>query len=727
MPCGVLAESGDAAPARTVAVVRLAADESVRVDGDLSEAVWQRAAVASDFLQREPFNGSPATERTEVRLLYDSTRLLIGVVLHDTEPDRILGNQMQRDRTFAADDRFMWTLDPFLDGVNGFYFEINPSGAMGDALITGGTAGGELGASINRSWDGIWLARVRRTATGWSAEVEIPFRTLSFDPSLDAWGVNFQRTVRRKNEENLWTGHSRNQGLARMDNAGRVVGFERLSQGVGLDVKPYAVGTMSAAPGRGRPDRATDGDIGVDAFYNITPALRATVSVNTDFAETEVDQRRVNLTRFPLFFEEKRDFFLAGANYFDFRSDPGRDVAPFFSRRIGLDESSLPQRIDVGAKLTGQTGLFDVGVLQVRTADVGSLAGEDFSVARVRRRMFGQSALGGIYTRRAVRRAGAEARHTAGADLVLRTANFRGGRNLELDAYYIWTNNPRDTGASTARGFFLRYPNDPFRINLAVRDVGQNYDPAVGFVERVGFWRPNPDAGYRWRPATAHRYLRDIDVNVDLSWYLSRPGNRLLTAENVFTPLHVTYHDGSNFLFEVRQLQEGLVEAFEISDGIVLPAGADYAFVRYAVQGATADRRTVSVSSRFETGGFFSGTRNEFTATLGVRPRRGVALSLEFERNLVDLAEGSFDTTVLRLLANTQFSPWLSVGNNLQYDSVSRGLGWQMRLRWIQRPGNDLFIVYTHNWRDLSIGPAARRFATFDNRLATKLLYTLRL
>lgn len=718
--------SNSAAP-RTVTVTRLSPGDTVTLDGRLDELVWKGATPATGFLQRDPDNGAPATEATDVRLLYDASRLILGVTLYDREPQRVLGNQMQRDQSFAADDRFMWTLDTFLDGRNGFFFEINPAGAMGDALVTpasGGFFGSELGAVINRLWDGIWLARVQRTEFGWTAEIEIPFRTLNFDPNVDAWGINFQRTVRRKNEESLWTGYGRNQGLARMSNAGRAIGLHDLSQGLGLDIKPYLVGSLSTAPGRGRPSRISSADVGLDAFYNITPALRANVSVNTDFAETEVDQRRVNLTRFPLLFPEKRDFFLGGASYFNFRADPGQDIAPFFSRSIGLDQNGLPQRIDLGAKLTGQAGAFDLGVLQVRTADDGTQPGEDFSVLRIRRRVFQQSYFGSLYTRRAARIPGADDLHTTGVDLVLRTSSFRGSDNLEFNGYYVWTSNPLGTGDSFARGFLFRYPNDPLRANFLLQDVGPNYRPAVGFVDRAGIWRINPDAGYRWRPK-GHRFIRDIDMSFELTYYWSRPGSRLLTTQNVFRPLLLNFHDGSNFRFEVKQHYERLEEDFEISDGVILPEEAEYEFMRYAFIGATSDHRPVSVSSRVEFGDFFSGRRREFTLALGVRPRRGVALTLEGQRNVLDLAEGSFDTNVFRALANTQFNPWLSIGNNVQYDSVSKVLGWQMRFRWIERPGNDLFFVYTHNWQDIS-NSAGRRFATLDSRAATKLVYTLR-
>jgi hypothetical protein len=381
----------------TVAALRLAAGQPLQIDGRLDETFWRDAAPAGDFTQQDPDNGAPATERTEVRIAYDARRLVIGILCFDSAPGQLQANQMQRDQPLTADDRFILSIDTFLDGRTGYYFEINPAGAMGDALIVPATSGGGAQpANLNRSWDGIWDARVVRTADGWSAEIEIPFRTLNFDPNTNTWGINFQRTIRRNNEETLWTAYARNQGVTFMAAAGRLTGLTALTQGHGIDVRPYWTGSSASAPGRGDPQALTRGTYGGDLFYNLTPGMRANLTVNTDFAETEVDQRQVNLTRFPLFFPEKRAFFLDGSSFFDFAREPDNSIVPFFSRRIGLDQSGVPQPIDAGGKLTGQIGSFDIGALHVATRETGIAQGEQFSAFRLRRRLLAQSYVGAM-------------------------------------------------------------------------------------------------------------------------------------------------------------------------------------------------------------------------------------------------------------------------------------------------------------------------------------------
>ena len=724
--CAPSAGAQQAAPEnigrRSVAALRLADGELIELDGRLDEAAWSRAVPAADFIQVDPANGQPATEPTEVRIAFDGETLYMGVTCFDSEPDKLIGFQRRRDQGLGSDDRFMWIIDTFLDGRTGYFFEMNPSGLMADALI--GLNGD------NRQWDGIWNARARRSEIGWTLEIELPFRTLNFDPNNDAWGINFQRTVRRKNEESIWNGWARNQNLRRMSNAGLVTGIRDVSQGRGLDIKPYGLFTSQASPGRGSAGMDADATAGLDLFYNPTPLLRANFTLNTDFAQTEVDQRQVNLTRYSLFFPERRDFFLDGAIFFDFASGTDREnfggqeqgdrILPFFSRRIGLSAASTPQKIDFGTKVTGQMGGQDVGLLHVRTGSEEGSSSEDFTVARVKRRLFQQSYVGAMYTRRDPRNGG-DARHTAGLDARFSTSRFLGSENLETNLWLLHAAREGSSSGNAAFGGTLNYPNDRWNARLDATEIQENFDPGVGFVTRRGYRKYSPQIEFAPRPAN-HRYIRQftfgssVDVRTDLR-------NDVLERNVDFTLLQVNLHSQDNVSFSTSRRYDRLDEPFAVTRGITLPLGASYTASRYHVWAQTANRRVIAVNGRYDTGDFYSGTRTERSLNLTVRARTGLIVGVNGEWNSVELPEGRFSTQLYRLNAETQFTPYIALVNNIQYDSQSAVIGWQSRFRWIITPGNDLYVVYTHNWQDQ---PMLDRFETLDKRLASKVLYTYR-
>ena len=711
-------------PRRAMTAARIADGESIAVDGRLDEPVWARAVPATDFIQQDPRNGSPPSEQTEVRIAFSGTAIYMGVTCHDSEPDRMLRFQRRRDEFLPSDDRFMWVIDPFLSAQNGYFFETNPSGLMGDALISP--------AGQNRQWDGIWTLRVHRGDAGWSFEVEIPFSTLNFDPEQTDWGVNFQRTVRRRNEESLWNGWARNQGLQRLPNAGLLRGISNVSQGLGLELRPYGLVT-SESTGEAGAARRTEGKAGVDLSYSVTPSLRANLTLNTDFAQTEVDQRLVNLTRFPLFFPEKRTFFLEGANLFDFvttsnpagqfAGSPGADnsLVPFFSRTIGLDANGEPRAIDYGAKLIGQIGRQDVGVLHVRTADETGAPGQDFTVVRAKRRLLRQSYVAGLFTQASASSLFPDWRRTIGADMVLSTSTFRGAKNLSASAFFLKATDVAGSGRNAAFGARADYPNDRWNAGIAYRGIQEDFDPAVGFLLRSGYQRYTPYVNFSPRPAN-HRYIRRLGFTAggDLQ---SDMRNRLLSRALNLTLLAVDLHTQDAFNVMVIPQYERLDRDFEIYPGVTLANGREFDFVRYRATIATANRRVVALIPSIEWGDFYSGTRRQVNLDVTLRARPGVIVYLGSELNQVNLPEGRFTTRLFRATPELQFSQWVSAVNTFQYDSISRVLGWQSRFRWIVTPGSDLYVVYTHNWRE---NPSVERFATLNHRAATKLVYTQR-
>lgn len=697
---------------RTMTAERMHDDERIVLDGVLDEPAWGRARHGGEFIMQDPVLGGTPTERTEVRVVFNRDHLYIGATLYDSEPDKLLGNTSKRDEFLSADDRFMWTMDTFLNQQTGYFFEMNPAGLMADALKA-------PSGTNQREWDGIWNAKVRKSDIGWVVEIDLPFRSLAFDPNAPAWGINFQRTVRRKQEELLWTGHQRNQGLQRMANAGLLVGIKDVSAGRGFELRPYLSGFAAAAPGRTPAvPRETSGDVGLDMAYNLTPSLRAVATVNTDFAETEVDQRLVNLTRFPLFLPERRTFFLDGATFFDLPFNA------FFSRRIGLVDGQ-PQAIIAGSKLNGQAGRNDVGALYVRTAEDQGAAGESFLVSRWRRRVLRQSYFGAFYTGRTTHDGlGRDPQHTFGADFRLATATFLGSRNLAASGYWVANSTGEGVGDSAAYAGRVEYLNDIWEATADFQEVQRDYNPAVGFTPRREYRLYNPELIWSPRPKTRHRFIRRFRFGFDPAVYTDLQNRKQSIALEAM-PFRLELHSGDNVEVKITPSYERLDDPFQIAQGVILPGNSDYNFTRYRVALNTANQRVVALHPSAEWGSFFSGDRTQYNFGVDLRPRPGLRVNTTYEYNRVVLPEGNFSTRLLRVVADTQFSPFMYLVNNVQYDSVSKLLGWQARYRWIVRPGNDVFLVYTHNWIEDRLDPRGG-FDTLDRRGAAKVVYTRR-
>ena len=432
--CDAIPQQDIATELATKSAVVTRITSGITVDGVLDEPVWETAPKIGNLTQRQLQTGQPPTERTEVTLLYDADNLYIGVMAYDSERQRITSTQMGRDANISSDDVIAIVLDTYRDQSNGFYFSTNPAGALRDGLIF---ANGQS----NNDWNAIWDVRTRRTAEGWSAEFAIPFKSLNFPSGRTVWGFNISRTIQRKLEEDRWSGARLETRIFQVSEAGEITDLEGLTQGMGLDIRPF-VGSRWLRTGATEHNTVT-GKPGLDLFYNFTPSLKLSATVNTDFGETEVDARQINLTRFSLFFPEKRSFFLEDVGVFSFASTAitrrggvprtGVDVRPFFSRQIGLlSGEEVP--IDFGLKLTGKIGRTDIGVLDVRTRDLPIVPEKNFFVGRVKQNLLQQSYIGAIYTEG---HPGLPiSSSTYGADIRLATSRFLGGsRNLAFNAY----------------------------------------------------------------------------------------------------------------------------------------------------------------------------------------------------------------------------------------------------------------------------------------------------
>lgn len=710
---------------------RIAGEVGVALDGLLDEDVWALARPITEFRQQEPVEGGVPSERTEIRVLYDDKFLYIGAMLYDSDPSGILSYQLQRDAGLGTDDRFMWIISTFDDNRTGYFFETNPAGLLGDGLIEGG-------GGFNKRWNGIWNIRTAIQDEGWSAEIRIPFSTLNFDPALGAWGINFQRTIRRHNEEILWNGWRRNEGLFRPIYTGELQGLNGLSQGRGIELKPFVNASTSRGPAAGA-NAGDDAKTGIDITYSLTPSLRAALTLNTDFAEVEVDSRQVNLTRFPTRFPEQRQFFLEGSGVFSFNW-----ADPFFSRRIGLVEGQeVP--IDFGARLGGQVGDYELGVYQVRTGDttlenadgsVRSWGAEDFTVARVKRRLFQQSHVGMIYTRRASEAAPGDVdlfdRHTVGADFDFYTSQFLGQYNAQFEGFVLYHTDPLTGGDLSAserssRGVRWSFPNDLIRVHSSHREFGEEWNPAVGFVERRGFRRHQPTLTIAPRPQN-WKYIRQTEHQVYFE-YLTDLDDRLLTRNIDITPLQVNFESGDRVTLVGGRNFERLDNAFTIygrgDDAIRIQPGV-YESDKWSVSANTAGRRMLSGGVSYERSEFWGGDRDSVDMVGTIRSRGGMSLTANYQRNEVSLPQGDFDTNLVRLSWAWNLSPFTAITGNVQYDDLSNVVGVYARLRWIIQPGNDVFLVWSNNWL-YDEGPLRdSRFSTLSSGGALKLNYTFR-
>ena len=722
VPC--VASSEQTRPTEPVrsAVVTAVTSEIV-IDGSLDEAPWRQAPKIGDLIQRIPEAGAEPTEKTEVTLLYDKDNLYIGVMCYDSEPQRVLASEMARDASLRADDRLEIVLDTFRDHSNAFYFSTNPAGAFVDGLVF---ANGET----NNDWDAIWIVRTEQTDDGWSAEFAIPFKTLNFPAGETVWGFNISRTIQRKLEENRWTGARFQTQFFQISEAGEITNLEGLEQGAGLDVRPFVAGRWLHRGADG--DGTAAGKPGLDLFYNITPSLKLSVTANTDFGETEVDARQINLTRFSIFFPEKRSFFLQDAGVFNFATtgiDPpggipatGAEVFPFFSRKIGLlGGQEVP--INYGAKLTGKVGRTEIGMLDVRTREVSNVNAKNLFVGRIKQNFLEQSYVGAIFTEG--NPASPLSSSTIGVDMRLATSNFLGsGRNMVFNAYGLRSNNQGISENNSSFGFGAQYPNDKFDAQIQWREIQENFDPAVGFVQRSDVRMLRVAGSFNPRPKQSTG-IQQMQHDVFYTRF-TRLDNGLVETSNLYVTLvdwHLNSGDSLHSLFDANVTYERLFEPFEISPGVVLPAG-EYRFTPWRIFFTSAQKRRIQGSIGFNFGNFWSGTAKVIQTGLSYKFPPYFSISLNTNQTFASLPQGSFIARIYGSRVDYAASSFLSVSSLIQFDNRSENLGLQSRVRWTIEPGKDVFFIFGQGWvQDLERGYDFRRQ---DSRLAMKFQYTIR-
>ncbi len=676
----------------------------LHLDGRLDEPDWAQAARVTELIQREPNLGQPISEKTEVYILFDDRHIYFGFRCFQKNPKEITAKEMARDVSLGEDDRVQVILDTFLDGRNAYWYQIGPRGSIGDALVV------DNGVALNKDWDGLWDGRARIHSEGWDAEIAVPFSTMNFRPGSTRWGLKLIRHIRRKLESSYWPVANRNTYTFQVSDCGILEGIEGISQGLGMDISPYGLTGWDQKKGSGV---SGTGDAGLDIFYQLTPGIKSALTINTDFAQTEVDTRQINLTRFPLFFPEKRDFFLDGSNYFTFGTG-GTRVMPFFSRRLGLDAGGNPVPILWGAKVAGQQGAWNLGFMNIM--DERAEGYRNFTVARVRRNLGKQSSVGAIATHGDA--FSAADNFVMGADFKLASSRFRGNKNIALTLFGLKSSTRNVHGEDAAFGGEFTYPNDFLNVLLGYNEIGKNFHPGIGFVPRsdIRDTYMTTEIG----PRTRRYGLLKVVFGVG-GEYLTDRNNRLLTRTMEVKPLQLKFKSGDDFSVSVLRDYELLTKDFKIHPQHTIPAG-DYEFDRYTVKWQSAQRRNFWFGLTGRWGTFYNGSRREALAAAGYKIAVPFYAGVEMERNHVVLPTGGFVTTVSRLSTNVLFNPRITLYSYLQYDNLSRTLGWQSRFGWILKPGNEIFIV----WNSRMVDPLTHLELT-ESSARIKFRYNFRL
>ncbi len=651
------------------------------LDGVLDDLAWANATVIRDLHQYDPLENGVPSEESTFYLMYDEENLYVGARMYDSEPDQILARQLIQGQSVSSDDRLELILDPFNNVRAGYKFQVNANGVRRDALFDGPT-------DLNANWDGIWSAEAVIDEEGWTAELAIPFKTLNFDPNNPDWGFTIGRAIPRKQEKMAWTSFDRAINLSA---TGVLSGFEDLRQGRGLDVIPSISVASSRDYATAQDDSAMDPSL--DVFYNFTPSLTGVLTINTDFSATEVDDRQINLSRFSILFPEKRDFFLQDADIFSF-GDIDRNGIPFFSRSIGISATGQPVDLDAGVKLTGRAGRWNIGVLGVQQTSYAAVDESDLFVGRVTSNVLEESSVGMIVTNGDPR--SNLDNSVVGADFRFRNTTLLSGRAVESNAWYQQSDTEGVLTDQSAWGLSFSLPtSEGLSFNMDYQVIEENFNPALGFVNREGYERLWVSTSYRFRPVD-HPWLRTNQMWLSASQYDNKNTGELESRSFNFRPFRLENHRGDRYALTFRAETEVLTDPFRISEGVIIPPG------RYDNNSASislnqASERVVAPSFSITDGDFYDGQKLTLNGGIEWRPSSRWYLNANYQYNDIELPYGIFTTRLIQLRANLAFNVKWSWVNFIQYDNVSDTVGLNSRLRFNPRAGEDLYIVWNHN------------------------------
>ncbi len=678
-----------------------------RLDGRLDDAVWAKAIVIADFRQKEPREGSPATQATRVRIVYDKTHLYIAAELEDSEPDLVRATELRRDNTLESDDTFAVLLDSYHDHRNAFLFRVNPRGTRYDAIVRNESR------LVDADWDEQWSVAAALGERGWTVEIAIPFKILRFSGDEEqAWGLNLERVIKRKNELVSWAAWNRNFAFTHVSQAGHLTGLKDIRQAERLRIRPYVVAGAEKLGATSPPRTARAlAEVGIDDLkFAVSSNLTADLTLNPDFAQAEVDAQRVNLTRFSLFFPERRQFFIEGADSLkmgvaqqDFGS---RLLEIVYTRSIGLSPQGEPLPIIGGGKLTGKSAGFDLGVLNVQTDDSAAAPGENFAVGRARKELLGRSYVGAIVTNR---QGGGRHNRVAGAD-----ARFVLGKYLNVTGLVAASSDATVEGTRWAAQAGAEWQSDLVEAGVSYLDVNEGFTPGAGFVRRHDRMT---GARLSLKPRPRSRFVRQLEISPSFVSFHDQRG--VLQSSESTMAFATVFQSGDRIAAKVDHQVERLPDPFEISAGVVLPPRR-YDWNTAEVSVETFDGRKLSGRAEANVGRFYDGTHGSYEFALEYRPGKNFSVQSDYEFNDVDLGEGSFHTHLFGLKSNVSFTSSLLASAYAQYNSSGSLAVVQVRLNYIFRTIDNVYVVYNETRRTDGV------FANRSNRsLVAKVTYSL--
>ena len=643
------------------------------IDGELDEVIWNSVPRITDFHESQPSDHGEVSEKTEVQIARDDSFIYLAFRAHDSDIANISAKGMIQGQTFFSDDRLAVYFDTFNDRRNSYFFQVNPNGIRRDALI-----GNDY---FIEDWSTIWYTEAKIHDWGWTAEMAIPIKSISFDPNAENWGLNFGRTHPRKGEHMAWSSSNRNVNPS---TAGYAEGVQGFNQGLGIEVAPSVSAVYT-------DDDENDGEFKVEpsltSFYNVTPFLTAGVTLNTDFSGTEVDDRQVNLNRFSLFFPEKRDFFLRDASIFEF-GKINQNGRPFFSRRIGLSSEGKPLDINAGVKMTGRAGSWNVGALAIQQETEVDGADDSLFVGRLSRNLFEESEVGLVATYGDPTTE--DGNSLIGADYTYRNSKVFGDQTFRANAWYQQSDTDVFNDDQQAFGVGVDYPNDKYSGYFEYKRIEENFNPALGFVNRNGV--AQIDGQIRFRHRVEHDRWRWFRSR--LQYFRSDRIDGGVQSERVFLNFLEGYTNTNDFFtFFVGQTTEGIVEAFDLNDDVEIPVGV-YKSDRYGVYFETGQARQLVFRMEIADGDFFGGKRLQLSPRIEWRPNKHLFASFSADENRIELDQGEFTSRLYSARLNYAFNSkwaWLNV---VQADNSSDIVSLNSRIRFQARADREYFMVF---------------------------------